>query len=887
MEGKAGVGKTSVILDAFRKADLKFAYFSAATMDPFVDFCGIPVKVDTEDGSYIELILPKHIKPNEVEAMFFDEYNRCLTGDTPIQLVDGYSVPIKDLVGKKSFYVYSYDLKNKKLAVGRGHSARKTGEKKKILKIILDNGLEVCCTPSHPFLLTSGAYINAEELQPGDALMSLYKKYNPDSYELVSSFRPVGWAYTYHLADEYNLRHGKYQIDAGGYRHHIDKSKFNNSPDNIQRVSLGEHFLIHSTDGGKAAHKKHPDLWSRTLGTEESKKLALSRSINTRKNSKSYFDKRSMLSKQMYDDEMRAHRSNITKEQWKNGQFKNIDRVESNRKARIHYTFKKLSKYVKKGEILTEEKYETIRRRVNVESLDMRGSGIFKLKTIKKIFGSFDNFVNGFYSFLNDNQRNHRIISIEPAGYQDVYDISVDEFNNFAIGQGPFVHNSNKKIRNATLELIQFKSINGRPFPKLRIIWAAINPEPKEDDEESLYNVERLDPAQKDRFHIHVYIPYECNKEYFQEKYDVKIATVAIEWWDQLPDKAKDAVSPRRLDYALDIISNGGDIADVLPHISSPSKLKKLLSIGPSEAKLLKFMQDNDTETAKNFLANPNNYDYSIKTILSYMNYKKFFLPLLPSEKIASLLVDKFDTVKRVIFGDLKVNKKGSVFYETLKEIADANQNHRISKTIRKEFEKYNIVGSLPALNACYNVNAPAKCEDVIANIAGKIGTSYQTHDRMNAYRDLILNTPKNMSVPSVFNGFKILQILVSRSQKSTLDGCEEIVPLMNHYVSVAIKNGIQPSTIEKKMGKELCKFLQQQNAPSPYEIREFLDNQMTKDEEDSVFKDVIDSTLAGGTVDEYADAMIKSRVGDDKPFSPSAEKTLDKMFPSDENPPF
>ena len=32
---------------------------------------------------------------------------------------------------------------------------------------------------------------------------------------------------------------------------------------------------------------------------------------------------------------------------------------------------------------------------------------------------------------------------------------------------------TNPKVRNALMELIQFKSINGRKFPNLKVVWAA------------------------------------------------------------------------------------------------------------------------------------------------------------------------------------------------------------------------------------------------------------------------------------------------------------------------------------------------------------------------------------------------------------------------------
>ena len=40
--GKHGVGKTAMVKEAFDQHGLKWRYFSAATMDPWVDFVGVP-----------------------------------------------------------------------------------------------------------------------------------------------------------------------------------------------------------------------------------------------------------------------------------------------------------------------------------------------------------------------------------------------------------------------------------------------------------------------------------------------------------------------------------------------------------------------------------------------------------------------------------------------------------------------------------------------------------------------------------------------------------------------------------------------------------------------------------------------------------------------------
>ena len=201
----------------------------------------------------------------------------------------------------------------------------------------------------------------------------------------------------------------------------------------------------------------------------------------------------------------------------------------------------------------------------------------------------------------------------------DVQAIFFDEFNR-----------THKKIRNAVMELLQFKTVNGQPISSdLRIIWAAVNP----DDDEGEYDVDRLDPAQEDRFQIKVHIPYECSPAYFERKYGDEGIT-AVRWWNSLDSKLKDLVSPRRLDYALKHWSKDGDLRDVLPIDVNPGKLKAILKGGYSDlSKLVK----GDPDKAKEFFADEGNYATYIDEVLRNKDYHAL-IDILPSEKIAALI---------------------------------------------------------------------------------------------------------------------------------------------------------------------------------------------------------------------------------------------------------
>lgn len=275
--------------------------------------------------------------------------------------------------------------------------------------------------------------------------------------------------------------------------------------------------------------------------------------------------------------------------------------------------------------------------------------------------------------------------------------IFIDEFNR-----------SPTKIRNALLELCQFRSINGKKFPNLKVVWAAINPE----DEDNTYDVERLDPAQKDRFPGNqIFVPYECDFEYFKSKYGKDTATTSINWWNELPENIKKQVSPRRLDYALEYMAKDVPLEDILPKDSNISKLRQDLNNGPIDKKLSNLYETKNIKEAKLFLNVENNYASAIRIINNNPNYMEFFVPLLKKEKICILISDD----KMSISDHILSNKDKCIeFKEAIESILTANSNPKSLIKIRSYFanasasEKLNVNNvivetvSLPLSNNIY-----------------------------------------------------------------------------------------------------------------------------------------------------------------------------------------
>lgn len=209
------------------------------------------------------------------------------------------------------------------------------------------------------------------------------------------------------------------------------------------------------------------------------------------------------------------------------------------------------------------------------------------------------------------------------------------------------------KIRNATMELLQFKSINGKKFKNLRFIWAAINPEKELDDTGPEYDVETLDPAQKDRFEIHVDVPYKPDITYFKNKYGDDIGKTAVSWWSDLNDKEKDEVSPRRLDYAIGLYTRGGDMRDILTKKVNVSKLVGELKNGNFREQMESIYKVRDLIKASEFIKDENSYNNTIKYILQDKNKLDFFFQYVPEEKQSNLVATD-DTAMKYAFNNME-----------------------------------------------------------------------------------------------------------------------------------------------------------------------------------------------------------------------------------------
>lgn len=188
-----------------------------------------------------------------------------------------------------------------------------------------------------------------------------------------------------------------------------------------------------------------------------------------------------------------------------------------------------------------------------------------------------------------------------------------------------------KKVMNALMELMQFKTINGRPY-NIKMIWAAINPHTEKEE----YHVEPLDKAVEDRFQIKIKMPYKVDESLFKEKFGT-VGEIFANWWKNQPEAVQKEISPRRLYDATDFHIDGGDFTDMI-NVGNTQKLKEDLKSVSQILVLESAYQDKNINRAKSVLEK--NYSKNVEGfLLKNKSVFQFFIPLINEEWLAKSFI--------------------------------------------------------------------------------------------------------------------------------------------------------------------------------------------------------------------------------------------------------
>ncbi len=299
-------------------------------------------------------------------VLFCDEITRCFSGSTKVKLLDGRSLTMEELYNEfgttKPFYVYSCD-KDGNVVFKKAYSNGVTRRDADVVKVTLDNGSSIICTPDHRFMLRDGSYEMAMHFERGRSLMSTYFNYKNSTktifgstYETFINPRDMKEYYTHRevARQYYGDTYGKLGKD-GCFRnaHHVDFNSLNNVPENLKVMDRIEHYNLHihgensvskrlqSVDGYLDMQRncmfkamQHPDFFkNQRRGLEEYWGSKRHNEVMTSE----------QRNKAFKTSEFKDMCSNRCKSQWSSGQFDNIDRISASRKA----NFEKAVRFVK------------------------------------------------------------------------------------------------------------------------------------------------------------------------------------------------------------------------------------------------------------------------------------------------------------------------------------------------------------------------------------------------------------------------------------------------------------------------------------------------------------------------------------------------------------
>ena len=412
-------------------------YLGNGLIDPEGRFTVFPFWVET-----LKKIFPDNITTNYNTLIL----TGCLGYDTEIPLLNGKVMKIGELADiakttQLDEYVYSFDLETNHFVPGHLINAFSTGVKK-VYRITLDSGESFVATSNHKFLTRDKHWKSIDSgLCVGDSLMPLYREHKcvnairKDSlYEHIKHPQKDG-SYieepTHRMVMRYKVGWFK------GVVHHKDFNKKNNDPRNLLLTDWNSHRAYHAKKGGENFKSFN----------EKRKNGELPQEVIDRMNAGGKKGLDSMWSKQEYHDRASERTTKrmldgLAKEMsdiyWSNPENKikrgeDLASYNKNEKNIRNYQISKATKIANLairdfGE-LTESTYEETKLKYGMRT------GYPSYKSITKRISQEELYERAI-------SYNHTIVDIELVGEQEVFDLTVEKYHNFALNCGIVAHNS-------------------------------------------------------------------------------------------------------------------------------------------------------------------------------------------------------------------------------------------------------------------------------------------------------------------------------------------------------------------------------------------------------------------------------------------------------------
>ena len=213
---------------------------------------------------FVKYLLYRNIANYDSMVLLSSEKG-CITDDSLIEMPRDLTkypkgIPVKELIGKKNFLVYSYNVKTNKIELKKAQSCE-FAKYDDVYELELIDGRKLCATSDHPVLLTDGTYCQIKDLI-WNKKENKYNFQRNEKYIRTSRIRMfnrkkvtkhnnyINYNYNQNNNSKAILEHRFIAKSLGNINgkivHHIDGNHLNNSVDNLEIISQQEHIKRHS-----------------------------------------------------------------------------------------------------------------------------------------------------------------------------------------------------------------------------------------------------------------------------------------------------------------------------------------------------------------------------------------------------------------------------------------------------------------------------------------------------------------------------------------------------------------------------------------------------------------------------------------------------------------
>jgi tRNA-splicing ligase RtcB len=322
----------------------------------------------------------------------------CFSGDTLVPTLDGKSYPIRKFAETgEEFTVYACTESGKVVAAKA--TAKKTRTNAALIKVVLDNGEEIRCTPDHEFMLRDGSFLAAENLKSGESLMPFYCETDKDGYVLVQQNYSGRMQKAHWIVARSGLLGEVPRFEsARTIIHHKNFDAADNRPENLEFMSASEHSSYHRNLVERNEHWQSPEF-------EQKRVIALAAKAQTAEGH-DYFANRGTKNILKYMAEMPEH---FKQSVAGNGERGKLFLVNYNRSEKGRAKSREIANRLYECECCGE----AVKSGIRLHNHRLYSHGY-----------------------------NHKVLAVIPlAEREDVYCLTVPEYGNFALEAGVFVHN--------------------------------------------------------------------------------------------------------------------------------------------------------------------------------------------------------------------------------------------------------------------------------------------------------------------------------------------------------------------------------------------------------------------------------------------------------------